>query len=210
MRGLPSRIAGALAAILAGTLVAGACEGDKVLFQDNFDSFESTWGKSNNELFVENGEFFIKPKANFTLWAPNTASIYEDVDVCAKAKTVDPVDAGNSFVGIIYWYVDDDNYYSFEIDGDGYASVWRRQNGRWLSQVDWVESSLLNSGNGSVNEIRVVTNGKIASYYINGELFREGMGVPPDVQQVGIIASSPKEAVATYSFDEFVVTEPQK
>lgn len=210
MRGLQGSLAGTLIAVLAATGTAAACGDGKVLFSDDFATFQTTWGKSSNELFVEGGHLVMKPKADYTLWAPNTAGIYEDMDLCSQVTTVDPVDAGNSFVGLVFWYVDDSNYYSLEIDGDGYASIWRRQNGRWLAQLDWTKSDLLKPGNGAVNELRVVTKGNVASYYLNGKLFKEGMGVPPDDgQQVGIIASSPKQGVATYSFADFKVSEPE-
>ena len=62
--------------------------------------------------------------------APNSASIYDDADVCAEVTNVEVSNPGNSFVGLLFWYVDDKNFYSLEIDADGYASIWRRQNGQ--------------------------------------------------------------------------------
>jgi hypothetical protein len=210
MRSLRSGIAATAVAVMVGCGAAQACEGSKVLFEDKFDTMESTWGASTDELFVKDNHLFMKPKADYTLWAPNTAGVYDNVDLCADVTSNEPVDSGNSFVGLVFWYIDDSNFYTLEVDADGYASVWRRQKGRWLSQVDWVKVDGLNSGDGSTNELRVVTKGKMASYYLNGKLFREAMGLPPDNgQQVGTIASSPKKGVATYSFADFKLTEPE-
>jgi hypothetical protein len=208
MRGLRSGAALVAIAMLAGTGAAQACGDGTVVFEDSFDSFQPTWGKTTDELMVDNGELIMKPKADFTLWAPNTSAIYDDVDLCVNVTSVESIDANNSFAGVVFWYIDDSNYYTLEIDADGYASVWRRQKGRWLSQVDWVKVDNLTSGDGSTNELRVVTKGNVATYYLNGDVFREAMGVPPDNgQQVGTIASSPKKGVATYSFDDFTVSK---
>lgn len=208
MLGLRLSAAAVALAFLTGSGTAEACGTGKVLFEDSFETLQSTWGKPDEELMVENGSLLMKPKENFTFWAPNTASIYDDVDVCAEVTNVEVSNPGNSFVGLVFWYEDDKNFYTLEIDADGYASIWRRQNGRWLSQVDWIQTDSLKAGIGATNELRVATKGKMASYYLNGKLFREVMGLPPDGgQQVGTIASSPKETVATYSFADFKVSE---
>ena len=207
MLGLRFCAAAVAFAFLAGG-AAEACGSGKVLFSDAFDTLESTWGKPDAELMVEGGAMLMKPKENFTFWAPNSASIYDDADICAEVTPVEVSNPGNSFIGLMFWYEDDKNFYTLEIDADGYASVWRRQNGRWLSQIDWIQTDLLKPGIGVTNEIRVVTKGKVASYYLNGKLFREAMGLPPDGgQQVGTVASSPKETVATYKVDNFTVSE---
>ena len=210
MRGLWLGAAAVGFAVLAGSGAAEACGTGKVLFEDSFDALQTTWGKQDEELTVENGRLLMKPKENFTFWAPNSAAVYDDIDLCAEVTNVEVSDPGNSFVGLVFWYSDDKNFYTLEIDADGYASIWRRQNGRWLSQVDWAETDALKSGIGSTNELRVVTKGRNASYYLNGQLFKEAMGLPPDSgQQVGTIASSPKETVATYAFTNFKVTEAE-
>ncbi len=210
MQGLRLGAAAVGLVVLAGSGTAQACGSGKVLFEDSFDTLQATWGKQDEELLVDNGQLVMKPKENFTFWAPNSAAVYDDADICAEVTSVEVANPGNSFVGLVFWYIDDKNFYTLEIDADGYASIWRRQNGRWLSQVDWVQADSLKSGVGSTNELRVVTKGKMASYYLNGQLFSEVMGLPPDNgQQVGTIASSPKESVATYSFADFKVSETE-
>ena len=68
--------AGTLFALMDASGALGACDtGGKIVFEDRFDTLASTWGKADAELFVENGRLVMKPKANFTLWAPNTAGV---------------------------------------------------------------------------------------------------------------------------------------
>ena len=203
---------GALAiALLASVSVAQACQGPTVLFQDDFSSLEPTWGSASNEVGVADHHMVLKPEANFTLWVPNTASLYDDVDVCADFTSVAAVDADHSYAGLIFWYVDDDNFYAFEYAANGNASAWRRQRGRWLKQVDWQGVPSLKPNDGATNQLRVVTAGTKATFYVNGNEFSSIKGaLPSNGQQVGLIASSPQNAVATYSIANFKVTEPAK
>lgn len=206
----PMKVGAAVAAmlILAGP-AALACQGSKILFEDHFADFQPTWGTADEELGVEDGRLVIKPEADLMLWAPNTASLYDDVDLCATVTTIEAVDPEVSFAGLVFWYLDDDNFYTVQIDANGFASMWRRQRGRWLVQVEWEETDLAKPGDGAANDLRVVTDGNAATYYINGQEFKKISGQPPDGQQIGVIAFSPEDGVSSYAFADFVVTEPE-
>jgi hypothetical protein len=57
----------------------------------------------------------------------------------------------------------------------------------------------------------VVTVGKRASIYVNGQLFREVTGQPPpNGQEIGVRAISAKNMKAVYAFDDIKITEPAK
>jgi hypothetical protein len=210
MKGLRLGIAAAVLAIAAHT-GAFACEGKTVLFQDNFQDLQPTWGEASDELSVANGQLVMKPEATYTNWLPNTAGLYDDIDMCVDVTTIQSVEADGSFGGVIFWYVDDQNFYAFDIDATGSAAVFRRQRGRWLKQVDWQKVDSLKPGDGAVNSVRVVTVGNQASFYLNGKLFKELRGAPPDNgQQIGFIASSPDKSPASFGFSKLDVTQPPK
>jgi hypothetical protein len=119
------------------------------------------------------------------------------------------VDPEEAKAGLVFWYVDTNNFYVFELAPNGKASVWRRQRGRWLKQVEWQDAKGANQGDGAVNELRVTTIGGQASFFINDEPFKELTGSPPDNgQEVGVFAASPESGTATYSFDNLKVTKP--
>jgi len=100
-------------------------------------------------------------------------------------------------------------FYVFELAPNGKASVWRRQRGRWLKQVDWQDAKGANQGDGAINELRVTTIGGQANFYVNDEPFKDLTGSPPDNgQEIGVFAASPDAGAATYSFDNLKVTKP--
>jgi hypothetical protein len=188
---------------------SAACTGATVLFQDNFDQLQPTWGEPNEALKFDGGQLVVTPAADQYFWQPNTANLYDDIDLCVNMTTVTGVDPEEAKAGLLFWYVDINNFYVFELAPNGKASAWRRQRGRWLVQVAWQEAKGANQGDGAINELRVTTIGSQATFFVNGTQFKELTGSPPDNgQQVGIFAVSPAKGAATFAFDNFKVTKP--
>jgi len=195
--------------LAAASSAGAACTGATVLFQDNFDNLQPTRAGPNEAMKLDNGQLVVMPAADQYFWQPNTANLYDDVDLCVNMTTVTGVDPEEAKAGLVFWYVDVNNFYAFELAPNGKASVWRRQRGRWLTQVAWQEAKGANRGDGAINELRVTTVGSQAAFYVNGTEFKELTGSPPENgQQVGIFAVSPAKGAATFSFDNFKVTKP--
>lgn len=210
MAGLKTGLGALAVALMTSVGVANACEGSTVLFEDDFSSLQPTWGTTNDEVSVSSNQMLIKPEAGFAKWVPSNAGFYDDIDACADFTTVAAVDADHSYAGIVFWYTDDSNFYAFEYAGNGNASVWRRQRGKWLNQVSWQPAGPLKGGDGATNQLRVVTKGNQATFYINGQQFAQLRGTPPtDGQQIGLLASSPDNASSTYGVANLKVTQPQ-
>jgi Domain of Unknown Function (DUF1080) len=197
-------------AMLGGHAAMAACQkSDDAAFSDSFDTLDPTWGEYENYK-VENGKLVIRPPAGYNTSTINTASIYDDVDVCVEMTAIPPIKKG-SCGSILVWAVDYDNYYSFQVSTEGEASFWRRQRGRWLSQIGWQAADGYNKDEGAVNDLRVTTEGNKARLYINGKLFKEVKGSPPkEGQQIGLLACSPNDESAAIGFDNIVVLEKKK
>ena len=209
MRGLRQGAIVTAVLLLVGAGAARACEGRKVLFEDQFSELQSTWDASPATVHVEDGQMIVRPKATFTVWVPNTAALYDDIDMCVDVTTVDAVDPTTNSAGLVFWYVDNKNFYRFEADASGNAAVFRESRGKTLKQIDWTKVAALHLGDGATNQLRVVTKGKVATFYVNGKKFRDLNGQPPGGgQEIGVIGTSPKKGVATYAFANFKITQP--
>lgn len=201
-----SLAAGAAALVLMASS-ALACQGPKVLFEDTFDRLDPTWGVEDDAFFIKNGELNILPNPDQAYYAFNNSGYYDDVDYCVDVIAINADLAGDSYAGEIFWGIDKDNYYSFLVTADGFASVFRRQKGKTLSQVDWEKFDAVKTGADAVNQLRVVTQGNKATLYVNGAEFRTITGQPPDDGwQFGVRAASPKNSKATYGFDNVKIT----
>jgi regulation of enolase protein 1 (concanavalin A-like superfamily) len=193
--------------VIAAAGSAAKCEAPRdALFTDKFDTLEASWGTYDNYK-VEGGEFLITPPAGYNTTAINTASLYDDVDLCVGMKARAPASEGTCGA-LVFWAEDYDNYYSFQVSTDGQASFWRRQRGKWLNQVNWQAADGVNTGEG-FNQLRVVTAGRSASLFVNGKLFKQVQGQPPaSGQQIGLMACAPDKQAAAVGFDDLVVAAP--
>jgi hypothetical protein len=188
---------------------AAVCPGIDVLFQDTFDSLQPTWGQPSATAKVQNGQMVMSPAVGTYVWLTNNAGVYDDIDMCVNVTTVTGVDAAEAKAGPIFWYTDVNNFYVFELAPNGKASVWRRQRGKWLQQVNWQDAENANKGDGSTNELRVTTTGDDATFYVNGTEFKKLSGsAPDDGQQIGLFAGSPDKDAATFAFDDLKATKP--
>ena len=201
--------AAALLLLASGSAAFATCEGTTVLFEDRFDALQPTWGAPTDSFKAEGGRLVVAPEPDSYFWANNRASLYDDIDMCVTMTTITGMDPEDAKAGLLFWYVDANNFYVLEFAPNGKASVWRRQRGKWLEQVEWQDVEGANSGDGAVNELRVVTKGDQAVLYINGSEFAEFDGVAPDNgQQIGVFATSPEAGVARFAFDDLKVTRP--
>jgi hypothetical protein len=205
MRGLALGLAFATLAISGAGAV---CPGREVLFEDKFDALKTTWGDPSEVVRVEQGQLLIIPPSGIYSWRPSNAGLYDDIDMCVTVTTVKGVDPLNSFAGLVFWYTDVNDFYALQIAPNGKASVWRRQRGRWLQQIKWMDAQL-NAGDGATNELRVTTVGSNATFYLNGSKFQTLSGSPPEKgQQIGLMAVSPESGSARFAFDDLRVTKP--
>jgi hypothetical protein len=195
--------------VLAASPAMAVCPGPSVLYQDSFDQLQPTWGEPTENIKVANGALTLAPGVGNYTWAINNAGVYDDLDMCVTETPVTSVDPTEAKAGVIFWYQDVNNFYVFELAPNGKASVWRRQRGKWLTQVDWQDAPSANKGDGVSNELRVTTVGDDATFYVNGTQFKKLSGSAPEKgQQIGLFAGSPDKAPATFAFDDLKVTKP--
>src|SRR5262249_30831540 len=114
MRLLKRCIAFALIAFAFVTAAEAACQPTtKTLYQDSSDELARSWGNFEN-YHVEGGKLVIQPPAGYNTATLNTASLYDDVEVCVE-MTVPPPVRKNNCGGVIFWATDFDNYYSLQV-----------------------------------------------------------------------------------------------
>jgi hypothetical protein len=203
-----SLAAGLIIATLAASGASAVCPGREVLFEDKFDALKTTWGDPGEVVRVEEGQLVLTPASGAYAWRANTAGLYDDIDMCVTVTTVKGVDPVSAIAGLVFWYSSVNDFYVLEIAPNGKASIWRRQRGKWLTQVKWTDAQV-NTGDGTTNELRVTTVGNNATFYLNGTKFQTISGTRPEKgQQIGLMAVSPESGSARFAFDDLRVTKP--
>jgi len=202
-------VVAALGVILWTGTAWAVCPGLTVQFEDSFDQFKPSWGEPSDSVKIENGNMVLTPASGTYVWLANNAGLYDDLDMCVTVTTATAPEETDARAGLVFWYEDVNNFYVFELAPNGRAALYRRQRGKWLSQVKWADVSSANKGVGAINELRVTTTGSDAVVYVNGTQFSKIEGEPPDKgQQIGLFAASPEQGAASFAFEGLRVTKP--
>ena len=174
-----SRVSGAAALLIAAAFAwpASACEGTETVFEDKFNDDAGGWA-INQDVEIKDGSFTFKLPPDAMQSDLNVTYTVNDADICSE--TVWP-DGGSTILGagLLFWGEDNRNYLQFGILNNGKFWIARRQDGKWYTIVENVDSSAIKVKPGESNMLRVKASGGIATFFINGEKVRDLRGQAP-------------------------------
>jgi hypothetical protein len=112
--------------------------------------------------------------------------------------------------GILFRYdLDGDDFYVFEIRGDGFYSL--AVDGAKHTEpeviVDWTESSAINKGQ-QTNHLKVIAVGDSMEYYVNDQLLGTAQDSRLTAGTIGFFAGSIDEGGVQIAFDNLKITNP--
>ena len=170
-------VAAALLCCVGFVEPAPACEGTQVVFEDKFTDDAGGWA-INQDVEVKDGSFTFRLPPDAMQSDLNVTYTVDDADICSE--TVWP-DGGSTILGagLLFWGEDNRNYLQFGVLNNGKFWIARRQDGKWYTIVENVDSSSINVKPGESNMLRVKTSGGIATFFINGTKVRDLRGQAP-------------------------------
>ncbi len=191
-------------AVATASAQGGVAKGE-LLYSDDFSDPGSGWdireGDDGSTVY-QNGEYHITvSEIDWVAWGnpySNFSDFVLDVDATQVSGTND-----NDF-GVLLRYVDVDNFYRFEISGDGYYSFDLMQDNEWITLIDWTESSAIRQGN-DTNAITVLCEGDLFTFYVNGEYLGEYRDSTFPSGDIGLLAGTIEEAPVHIAFDNIKV-----
>lgn len=199
-------LAVALGLVMAAGPAAAECNPDNALFEDNFEFMDVSWGEPDESFFVEDEALKVKgwrEQVNFT-------TQNEGANVCVDATVVDASKPANSPMGLIFWWQDWDNFYYVWFWPDGGLEV-RRVLKAKSTTVFTTETLALKKGVGVTNHIELQLKPRDATIIVNGTKVQRFKGIQPkDGGVIGVTATSPQDAAATFAFDNFIVSLPDE
>ena len=183
----------------------GNGEGVALSFSDNFDA-PGDWrtiSDADVEVAYADGGLSIQVSViNRAVWTV-AGRKFKDGAVSVSARPVAGPD--DNAYGLVVRHVDDQNFYRFEISGDGYFAIQVPQGAfNWEFLVDWTESPAIKQGQES-NRLKVECRGASMVFYVNDveltrvedDRYKEG--------DVGLIAGTFYTPGARVLFDDFQV-----
>lgn len=144
------------------------------VYQEEFYT-QSNWTKGDNderELYVSNGRYYFEHKKSTGFREFTTRTFYldfsRDFEISTTIKKISgEQDRGISF---LFDYKDKDNYTEFGYTATGYYRVAESTtSGKYNNIKSWTQSSYINQGNYSNNDLKIKKSGSRLSFYINGK-----------------------------------------
>ncbi len=156
---------------------ASACEGSEIVLEDKFGDDAGGWA-INPAVEVKDGSFVFKLPADAMQSDLNVTFNVTDADICSETvwPEGDPRVLG---AGLLFWGEDTRSYFQFGVLNNGKYWVARRENGKWHTVVENVQSDAIKTKPGESNTLRVKTSGNFATFYINGTKVRDLRGRAP-------------------------------
>lgn len=185
-----------------------------VLYQDDLDGDTGNWilesDMDANARFAEGQLQLEITSPNLIAWAELKDQAFGNFVLEVDASQLGGPD-DNSY-GIIFRVKNPSAYYSFDISGDGYYAVRRRDEtdgGSWTRITeDWLQSSAIHQG-ASTNRIKIVAQGSHFTFYVNDQQVAEADDDTYRSGAIGLNAGSFHEPGVRIGFDNLVITKPE-
>jgi hypothetical protein len=116
--------------------------------------------------YEDGGLHLIVNEADLSIWSTLDRD-FEDFSLEVSGGVVEGPQDG--IYGVLFRYADWDNFYEFDVTGDGYFLLGKFVDGEYVTLVDWTESPAIQQGQ-SLNRLRVDVRGTTIDCYVNGEL----------------------------------------
>jgi len=177
-----------------------------LLFED-FGDATSGWTDESDDTGAwgyRDGVYFITVSApDWMKWA--TAG-YDFDDFTLQVDAQQTVGVGDNEYGVIFRYVDENNFYSFDVSGDGSFSLFKQENDEWVTVVDWQESADINP-TGELNHLKVTCQGDRITLYANGHELATVTDDSFAQGDIGLFAGTFDEPEVEAIFDNLRVTD---
>ncbi|MHB1357427.1 MAG: family 16 glycoside hydrolase [Anaerolineae bacterium] len=192
------------AATKSGEIKAAIATG-ALLYSEDFSDTSSgwdAWKTTSSQVGYVGGEYVIEVlKVDSFYWA-NPGQDFSDFVFEVDATKQDGPD-DNSF-GVILRYVDENNFYRFDISSDGYYAFGYYENDEWISLIDWTEATAIKQGD-ATNTITILCKGSKFTLYVNGTKLTDVTDATFSSGDVGLWAGAFTEARVTIAFDRLGV-----
>jgi len=189
-------IVGLLGAVLclAGCIFFGPF-GPEILYEES--TWEGTpWYQGENDSrkwWVEGNKYHVLVKKHYPIdshvaYQTYRTSVGPFADFRLTIDLEQVIGPDNNGYGVMFRVSQDaKDFYRFLISGDGYVNFIKAVDGAPTTIFNWTPSTLVNKGN-AANQVTIVANGNLFTFYVNGELLHTIADSTFDTGYVGLSA----------------------
>ncbi len=193
--------------------LAGPASPEDVIFADDFSpATVGKWqleGDERGQSLLQDGQLIIEVNDANTvqyvaLAEQSFANFALEVDATLLAGSTD------STYGVLFRMTGPDQFYRFDITGNGLFVVERYDEGGGWTRLtdDWQESALLHQGVNATNRLGVLVVGGTFNFYANGELLLQLADARYSGGAIALDAGTYGQPGLRVAFDNLVVSQP--
>lgn len=179
---------------------------------DIFDGFRRDTGEWNTRILDDREIAIIDRTLVFDIRAASSLSVsayepaeplpYDDYYVEVTATQLDGDDDGNH--GIVFRYVDGDNFYFFDINYGGYG-LQKLVDGEWIDVIEWTDDERIEIGPGVAKRMGVWMNGTEIALLLDEEIVATATDDTFASGGIGLAAGTYDAETYVASFDDLQV-----
>lgn len=173
-----------------------------LVYEDDFSDPGSGWDDAFDRYTTKqygNNKYYIEiTTSNLVAWGLANREV---ADFRLEVDAAQAAGPNNNGYGILFRFQDRDNFYRFDISGDGFFLLSKFRAGEWVTLVPWTASSAINVGQ-AANRLAVEAIGSQIRVYANDKLLAEVEDSTFTRGNFGFFASTFSEPNLTISFDD--------
>lgn len=180
-----------------------------LIYEDDFGDSTSGWDDTSDAYTLKrygNNRYQIEiSTSNLVAWGLANRDV-ADFEIEVEAKLEDGA-TENSY-GLLFRFQDRENFYRFDISGDGYYLLSKFVNGEWTTLIDWTESDHINRED-AANTLKVAAFGSTISLWVNDQFLASVEDDSLSHGNFGFFASTFGEPYMWTSYDNLRMWVPQ-
>jgi TolB protein len=180
-----------------------------LVYDDDFSDPSSGWDDAFDRYTTKqygNNKYYVEiTTSNLVAWGLANRKV---ADFRIQVDAAPEEGPNNNGYGILFRFQDRDNFYRFDISGDGFFLLSKFHNGEWVTLVPWTATSAVNVGH-DTNRLAVEAVGSQIRVYANDDLLAEVEDDTLDEGNFGFFASTFSEPNLTVSFDDIILWMPK-
>jgi TolB protein len=173
-------------------------------FSDSFGGWDDAFDTYTRKVYGNNRYQIEVNASNLVAWGLANRDV-ADFEVQVEARQ-ESGDAKNSY-GLLFRFQDRDNFYRFDISGDGHYLLSKFVEGQWFTLVDWTPSENINQGTAD-NILKVSAFGPNITIWANGQALASVTDDSLTRGNFGFFAGTFAEPTTWVSFDNLKMWLP--
>ncbi len=173
-------------------------------FGDSFSGWDDAFDTYTTKQYGNNRYQIEVTTSNLVAWGLANRDV-ADFEVEVEAKLEDGADTNG--YGLLFRFQDRENFYRFDISGDGYYLLSKFVKGEWTTLVDWTASPFINKGK-SANILKVSAFGPNLTIWANGQQLASAVDDSLAHGNFGFFAGTFSEPLVWVSYDNLKLWTP--